>query len=53
MEVIGFDMRKIPKDTRDWPHTDRLEPVLGDHYSLTVASSVGILVLSIFLLDDG
>jgi hypothetical protein len=52
VEVVGFDMRKIPKDTRDRPRTDGLEPVLGDLYSLTVASSFGILVLPIFLLED-
>jgi len=52
VEVVGFDMWKIPKDTRDRPRTDGLEPVLGDVYSLTVASSFGILVLPIFLLED-
>jgi hypothetical protein len=52
VEVIGFDMRKIPKDTRDWPPTDGLEPVLGDLDSLTVTSSYGILALPIFLLKD-
>jgi len=52
VEVIGFDMRKIPKNTENWPRTDGLEPILSDHYSLTVASSFGILVLLIFLLED-
>jgi len=52
VEVVGFDMRNIPKDTRDRPRTDGLEPVLGDLYSLMVASSFGILVLLKFLLED-
>jgi len=41
VEVVGFDMRKIPNDTRDLPHTDGLEPVLGDLHSLMVASCYG------------
>jgi len=45
-------MRKIPKDTRDRPHADGLEPVVGDRDSLTVVSSFGILLLPIFLLED-
>jgi len=45
-------MRKIPKDTRDRPRIDGLEPVLGDLYSLMVGSSFGILVLPVFLLED-
>ena len=52
VEVIGFDMRKIPKDTRNRPRTDRFEPVLGNIFSLTVASSFSILVSPIFLLED-
>jgi len=52
VEVVGFDMRKIPKDTPDWPRTDGLEPVLDDHYSRTVTSSFGILVLPMVLLED-
>jgi len=52
VEVVSFDMRKISNDTRDRPHPDRLKPVLGDLHSLTVASSFGILVLPIFVLED-
>ena len=52
VEVVGFDMPKIANDTLDRPRTDGLKPDLGDLYSLTVASSFGILVLPIFLLED-
>ena len=52
VEVVGFDMRTIPNDTRDWPGTEGLEPVLGDLYNLTVASTFAILVLLVFLLED-
>ena len=51
VEIIGFDKRKIPKDTRDRPRTDGLEPAICDLDSLTVASSFGILVLPTFLLE--
>ena len=52
VEVIGFDNRKIPKDTRDRFHNDGLEPILADLYTLPVASSFGILVLPICVLED-
>ena len=51
-EVVGFDMRRITKDTRARPHTDGLEPGLGDLYRLTLTSSFGILVFPIVLLED-
>jgi len=52
VEVVGIDMRKMPKDTWDQPHTDQLEPVFGDQYSVMVAGCPGILVLPIFLRKD-
>jgi len=52
VEVVGFNVRKIPKDTFDEPGTDGLDPVVGDLYSLTVVSSFGFLILPIFLLED-
>jgi hypothetical protein len=52
VEVVGFDMQKIPKDRQDRPRIDGLEPVLGDLDYLTVASSFCILVLPIFLPKD-
>lgn len=30
VEVVGLDMRKIPKDTWDGSRTDGLKSVLGD-----------------------
>ena len=52
LEVVSFDMGKIPIDTRDQSCTDRIEIDLGDQYSLMVYSSYGILVLPICLHDD-
>jgi len=53
VEAIGIRIWKIPNNSQDWPRTDRPAPVLGDRYSLTVASRFGILVLLIFLMEDG
>jgi len=50
--VVGFDMRKIPNDRGDQPCTDRLEPVLGDLYSLTGTGRICILVLLIIRLAE-
>jgi len=44
MVVIRSDIWKILNDTGDRSRTDGLEPVLGDLYSLMVASSFGILL---------
>ena len=51
MEVLGFEMRKISQDTWDRPCTDELE-LVGDLYSFTVVSNVGIQVFLTFLLED-
>jgi len=51
VEDVGFYIWEIGNDTRDWPCPDGPEPLLCDHYRLMVASSFGILVLSIFLLE--
>jgi len=52
VEVLGFHMRKILKDSFNRPSADGLEPVLGDLHSWIVASSFGILVLPMFPLED-
>ena len=52
VEVVGFHLWKIPEDTQDRPRTDGLEPVLGDLYRLTVASSFGLLVHPRISLGD-
>jgi hypothetical protein len=52
VEVVGFDMQKIPNDNGNRPRTGRFEPVLGDLYSLMVAMSFGIVQLVIFLQKD-
>jgi len=51
VEVFGFEMRKISQDTWDRPCTDELE-LVGDLYSFTVVSNVGIQVFLTFLLED-
>lgn len=52
VEVIGFDIRKIPNYTQDLPFNHRLEPVIGELYRLMVAIRVGISELPNFLLED-
>ena len=52
VEVVGFYLLKIPTNTRDRHPSHVLEPVLGDVHILPVASSLRILVLPVFLLED-
>jgi len=53
VEVVGFDMWKIPNDSWDQRRTDGFEPVLKDLHSLTLAGNFGILVIRIFLSEEG
>jgi hypothetical protein len=52
VEVVGFNMQKIPKYTWDRTRNEGLKQVLCDHYSRIVAGGLIILVLPIFLLED-
>jgi len=52
VEVVSFDVQKSLNNSWDHLCTDRLEPVLGDHYSLIISSSFGDVVLPTILLED-
>lgn len=51
--VLGFVMWKVPNNSWGLHGTDQLEPVFSDLYRLTVSSTLGILVLTIYLLEKG
>jgi hypothetical protein len=51
VDVVCLDMWKMPKDTRDRPRLGGPKPVLGDLHCLMAASSFGILVPPIILLE--